>query len=58
MNPHEKSQWNEKWQRQLDLAILELVEKAQQQEQLELEIEAIRAFMELIASQITETPPE
>jgi hypothetical protein len=58
MHQHEKSQWNEKWQAQLDSAIQELVEKAQELHELETEIASILAFIELIASQITPEPPE
>jgi hypothetical protein len=58
MYQHQNSQWNPKWQVALDKAILELVEKAQELEQLEFEIGGIRALIELIASQITEEPPE
>jgi hypothetical protein len=57
MNPQEKRNWNEKWQAQLDKAILELVEKAQEFSKLEDEIAGIRAMIDLIASQITPEPP-
>jgi methyl-accepting chemotaxis protein len=58
MKHSEKSQWNEKWQAQLDKAIQELVEKAEELSKLEGEIAGILAFIELIASQITPEPPE